>query len=94
MIMLGCLNIRQASRSLDLRIFLVIAAALAMGIALEETGAARMIADGVVAFASPYGTLAVLSAIFPCRRHPDQSAQQCGNGHSVLASGAGSRAPA
>ncbi|MEL6781062.1 MAG: SLC13 family permease [Pseudomonadota bacterium] len=64
MILGGCLNTRQAARSLDLRIFLVIAAALAMGVALERTGAAQLIAEGVVALSSPYGELAVLSAIF------------------------------
>lgn len=64
MILAGCLNTRQAARSLDLRIFLVIGAALAMGVALEKTGAASMIAQGVVTLASPYGELAVLSAIF------------------------------
>ena len=64
MILAGCLNTRQASRALDLRIFLVIAAALSMGVALEQTGAAALIAHGVVALAEPFGTLAVLSAIF------------------------------
>ncbi|MEO0786305.1 MAG: SLC13 family permease, partial [Pseudomonadota bacterium] len=64
MVALGCLNSRQASRALDLRIFLVIAAAIAMGSALEITGADRAIAMGVVAIAEPYGPLAVLSAIF------------------------------
>ena len=64
MLIAGCLNTRQASRALDLRIFLVIGAALAMGMALEKTGAADLIAHSVVNLASPYGTLAVLSAIF------------------------------
>ncbi|HAE25838.1 MULTISPECIES: SLC13 family permease [Hyphomonas] len=64
MLVTGCLNYRQASRSLDLRIFLVIGAALAMGMALEKTGAASAIAHTVVNVASPYGTLAVLSALF------------------------------
>ncbi|MEL7231299.1 MAG: SLC13 family permease, partial [Pseudomonadota bacterium] len=64
MILLQCLNSRQASRALDLRIYLVIAAALAMGTALELTGAADLIANVVVALASPYGALAVASAIF------------------------------
>ena len=64
MLVVGCVNTRQASRSLDLRIFLVIGAALAMGMALEKTGAAAAIAHTVVNFAAPYGTLAVLSALF------------------------------
>ncbi|MEO0451526.1 MAG: SLC13 family permease [Pseudomonadota bacterium] len=64
MILLQCLNHRQAARSLDLRIYLVIAAALTMGVALESTGAAQLIAELVVLVASPFGTLAILSAIF------------------------------
>lgn len=64
MILLQCLNHRQASRALDLRIYLVIAAALCMGTALELTGAAQLLAEMVVLAAEPYGTLAILSAIF------------------------------
>ncbi|MEM5517641.1 SLC13 family permease [Henriciella sp. AS95] len=64
MILFQCVNTRQASRALDLRIFLVIAAALAMGTALEMTGAATLIAQLVVGVAEPYGELAILSAIF------------------------------
>ncbi len=64
MILLQCLNTRQASRALDLRIYLIIAAALAMGTAMELTGGAQLIAELVVTLASPFGTLAVLSAIF------------------------------
>jgi len=66
MIVTQCLNTRQASRALDLRIFLVIAAALAMGTALEKTGAATLIADGVVTLASPFGPVVILSTIFIC----------------------------
>jgi di/tricarboxylate transporter len=64
MIALGCLNSRQAARALDLRIFLVIAAAISMGAALELTGAADALATGVVSLAKPFGPLAVLSAVF------------------------------
>ncbi|MEO0882288.1 MAG: SLC13 family permease [Pseudomonadota bacterium] len=64
MIVAGCLNIRQATRSLDLRIFMLIGAAIAMGIALEETGAMMLIAHNIVELTSPYGVVAVLSAIF------------------------------
>jgi len=64
MILMQCLNHRQAARALDLRIYLVIAAALVMGFALEATGAASLMAEFVVWMVAPYGTLAVLSAIF------------------------------
>ncbi|MEM6625577.1 MAG: SLC13 family permease [Pseudomonadota bacterium] len=64
MVALGCLNARQAARALDLRIFLLIGAALAMGAALEATGAADFVARVAVDAASPYGPLAVLSMLF------------------------------
>ena len=64
MVATGCLNVRQAVRSLDLRIFTLIGAAIAMGTALEATGAARTLAIGLVDIMSPFGVLAVLSAIF------------------------------
>ncbi|MAK62181.1 MAG: SLC13 family permease [Ponticaulis sp.] len=64
MIITGCLNIRQAARSLDLRIFTLIAAAIAMGMALDKSGAALTLAQGVVDLVSPFGTLAVLSILF------------------------------
>ena len=64
MVLGGCLNIRQASRALDLRVYLLIAGAIAMGTALEVTGGAQLIAGGVIYFAEPFGPLAILSMIF------------------------------
>jgi di/tricarboxylate transporter len=58
------LNVRQAGRALDLRIYLLIGAALAMGSALEATGAADFVASQAVALAAPYGHIAVISALF------------------------------
>ncbi|MFC6199611.1 SLC13 family permease [Ponticaulis profundi] len=66
MVITGCLNIRQATRSLDLRIFTLIGAAIAMGTALDKTGAAMLLAESVVTLMSPFGTLAVLSVLFLC----------------------------
>ncbi len=64
MIAASCLNIRQAGRALDLRIFMLIGAAIAMATALETTGAAGFLAMEVVEAVSPYGPLAMLSALF------------------------------
>jgi di/tricarboxylate transporter len=64
MILTGCLNVRQATRALDLRIFMLIGAALAMGTALQQTGAADYIALQVVTAAAPYGPMTVLSMLF------------------------------
>ena len=64
LILTGCLNIRQAVRALDMRIFLLIGAAFAMGLALEATGGASYIAHGVVAAFMPFGNQILLAAIF------------------------------
>jgi len=64
MVVSGCLNVRQASRAVDRRIFLLIGAALAMGAALERTGGAQFIGSGLVALAEPYGPRALLAALF------------------------------
>lgn len=64
MIVAGCLNIRQAMRAFDHRIYLMIGASLAAAAALEATGGAGAIADsavGAIAGTAPWITL---SAIF------------------------------
>jgi len=64
MIAAGCLNIRQAVRALDIRIFLLIGAAFAMGLALERTGGASFIAHQTVSIFAPFGNQILISAIF------------------------------
>ncbi len=64
MIASGCLNIRQAVRALDMRIFLLIGAAFAMGLALEKTGGAEYIGLTVVNTFQPYGDQILLSSVF------------------------------
>ena len=64
MIASGCLNIRQAVRALDMRIFLLIGAAFAMGLALEKTGGAEYIGLTVVNTFQAYGDQILLSSVF------------------------------
>ena len=64
MIATGCLNIRQAVRALDMRIFLLIGAAFAMGLALERTGGAEFISTNVISVFEPLGTQALIGAVF------------------------------
>ena len=64
MVMSGCLNPRQASRALDLDIYVIVAAALALGTVLMQTGASEIIAEGLLYVTLPYGPYAVLSAVF------------------------------
>ena len=64
MIASGCLNVRQAVRALDMRIFLLIGAAFAMGLALEHTGGAAYIGTKVVEIFHPLGNHILLAAVF------------------------------
>ncbi|HEX6144599.1 MAG TPA: SLC13 family permease [Geminicoccaceae bacterium] len=60
----GCLNIRQAIRAIDQRIILMIAAALALGTAMEATGGAAWLAAQVIAIMAGASPAAILSAFF------------------------------
>ncbi len=64
MIATGCLNVRQAARALDRRIYLLIGASLAMAAALERTGGAAFIGEGLAATAGSFGSVALISAFF------------------------------
>ncbi len=60
----GCLNVRQAARAVDRQIVLIIAAALALGTALEATGAAAYLAELVLSATAGAPVAVVLSALF------------------------------
>ncbi len=64
MVALGCLNVRQAARAIDRRIYFLIGASLAMGAALERTGGAAFIGEGLAGLAGPFGPAIVVSAFF------------------------------
>ena len=64
MIATGCLNVRQAVRALDMRIFLLIGAAFAMGLALERTGGASFIGHNITETFLPYGPQVMLAVVF------------------------------
>ncbi|WP_417317632.1 SLC13 family permease [Emcibacter sp.] len=64
MILTGCLNVRQASRAVDRRIFLLIGAALAMGASLQATGGASFLAHHMIEILSGASIAVILSAFF------------------------------
>ncbi|MGJ8563372.1 MAG: SLC13 family permease [Alphaproteobacteria bacterium] len=64
MIAAGCINVRQAVRALDMRIFLLIGAAFAMGLALENTGGAAYMAHKTVEVFAPFGHQILIAAFF------------------------------
>jgi di/tricarboxylate transporter len=64
MVALGCLNVRQAARAVDRRVYLLIGAALAMGVALDRTGGAELLGAGLAAAAGGLGPAGLVSALF------------------------------
>lgn len=60
----GALNVRQAARAVDTRIVTTIGAALAMGVALQETGGAQFVARQMVDALQGAGPGVVLSVFF------------------------------
>jgi di/tricarboxylate transporter len=64
LIVTGCLNIRQAARAVDREIVLIVAAALALGTALEATGGAAYVAMLVLEAMDGASPRAVLSVLF------------------------------
>jgi di/tricarboxylate transporter len=64
MVAAGCLNIRQAARAFDRRIYLLVGAALAMGTSMQVTGGAMYLAHTLVEIFADFSTPVLLSAFF------------------------------
>lgn len=64
MVAIGAVNLRQATRALDRKILLVVVAALALGQALEATGAAAFVANAGVSVFAGFGPAVILSLFF------------------------------
>ncbi len=59
-----CINLRQAARALDLKILLMIAASLALGASLQETGGASYLAESLVSVMHGASPALVMAALF------------------------------
>ena len=64
MVLLRCLTPREAYESIDWSIIMLIAGTLPLGMAMENSGAARFLADGIIGVVGPYGPWIVLCALF------------------------------
>ncbi len=60
MVLFGCLTMEEAYRQIEWKAVFLIAGMLPLGTALDQTGAAKLIAEGVVAIVGPYGPRAVM----------------------------------
>ncbi|NKB87111.1 MAG: TRAP transporter large permease subunit [Acidobacteria bacterium] len=64
MVMTRCITMRQAYASLDMSVLMLIGGAISLGKAMDVTGTAGLIAQGVVDTAGAYGPQIVLSGVY------------------------------
>ncbi|MCF7223655.1 SLC13 family permease [Marilutibacter chinensis] len=64
MVATRCVDIEQAYREIDVRIFVMIAGVIPLGIAMEQTGTAALMARGLLHVVSDWSPLAVLLVVF------------------------------
>jgi di/tricarboxylate transporter len=64
MILSGCISIQQAYESIDTRIFVFIAGAIPLGLALQKTGTAELMASGLQGVVSNWNIYWILLALF------------------------------
>ena len=64
LVLCGCLNLRQVSRAIDQRIYLLIGTAFALSEALRVTGGAQILATNVVNLLEGHSPAVLLSALF------------------------------
>jgi di/tricarboxylate transporter len=60
MVLFGCLSMDEAYRQIEWKAVFLIAGLLPLGTALDQTGTARLIAEGVVTLVGPFGPRAVM----------------------------------
>ena len=64
MVLTGCLNIDQAYRSVEWKVIFLIAGMLPLGVAVQNTGAAQLAADALIASVGHLGPRWVVAALF------------------------------
>jgi len=64
MILLGCLTLEEALRAIDMKGILLIAGMLPLGIAMDQTGAAALMADLVLGSLDQFGPQVVMAGLY------------------------------
>lgn len=64
MVITGCLSMDDAYRQIQWKVVFLIAGMLPLGIALQTSGAADYLAQGMITAVAPLGILAILAALF------------------------------
>jgi di/tricarboxylate transporter len=64
MVLTGILNMDEAYQSIEWRSIFLIAGMIPLGLAMESTGTALFLANGIVSIMQPYGPLALLAGVY------------------------------
>lgn len=64
LVLTGCLQVEEAYHAIDWKVIFLLAGALSLGIALESSGAARLLSELLIRTAATLGPVAVVSAIY------------------------------
>lgn len=65
-VLTGCISPGQARRSIDMSVLVVVACSLGIARALEHTGVARLVAEGLVHLTGSLGSVGILAAVYLC----------------------------
>jgi di/tricarboxylate transporter len=64
LVFFGVLNLTEIRRELDLSLLMILVCSLAIGVALEKSGTADIIARGLIGIGKSFGAIGVLSSLF------------------------------
>lgn len=64
LVLTGCLHAEEAYHAIDWKVIFLLAGALSLGVALESTGAARLLSELLIRTAAALGPAAVISALY------------------------------
>ena len=64
MVLTGCLNMEEAYQCIELKAVVLIAGMLSLGLAMQESGTAALVAEAVLGSIADFGPLAVVAGLF------------------------------
>ncbi|MDX1568357.1 MAG: SLC13 family permease, partial [Longimicrobiales bacterium] len=64
MVILGCLTPEEAHRAIDWRVIFLLAGVLSLGLAMERTGGARLLSEGLIAAAGGLGPVVLIAVVY------------------------------
>ncbi len=64
MVLIGCITLEEAYGAIDWSVIMLLAGVLTLGVAMEKTGAARLIAGVMITTVGPWGPVALVAAFF------------------------------